>query len=234
MRSAVKKSISKLHRMLPIEITVRRRGKTGADLDPLEHNTETGWNRTFSNKRVLSQYISAGRTELYDAIHEICLSSLPPTASRCVIGDVGCGLGDLLRIVSESYPGSAAYGYDFAKAPLDEAAKRFPGGTFSQHNIYDAPARQHDLTICSQTLEHLVDPDIALARLVEWTKPGGVIVLTVPDGRLDSYSGHINFWSLESWRSFVRKNVGGLKHEVVPIPPKSARIGNLGAVVFTS
>ena len=62
--------------------------------------------------------------------------------------------------------------------------------------------------ICTEVLEHLELPDVALKQMLHATRPGGVVFLTTPDGRVD-YSGlHINFWSPESWQIFVSRNSG--------------------------
>ncbi|MEG2336387.1 MAG: hypothetical protein RSC04_01440, partial [Bacteroidales bacterium] len=36
---------------------------------------------------------------------------------------------------------------------------------------------------------------------------GGTLVISVPDGRKDTYSGHIQFWSPESWAVFIEDNM---------------------------
>ena len=34
---------------------------------------------------------------------------------------------------------------------------------------------------------------------------GGLVLVTVPDGRADKFAGHINYWCEESWEVFVEK-----------------------------
>jgi hypothetical protein len=58
-----------------------------------------------------------------------------------------------------------------------------------------------DTVFCCETLEHLLIPSKALKNLLNATN--FKCVLTVPDGRTDTYPGHINFWSEESWGSFL-------------------------------
>ena len=41
---------------------------------------------------------------------------------------------------------------------------------------------------------------------------GGILLVTVPNGRIDTFAGHINFWSPESWDIFVAENSGGFKY----------------------
>jgi hypothetical protein len=56
-----------------------------------------------------------------------------------------------------------------------------------------------------ETLEHLLHPGEALRNLLEASRR---CILTVPEGRKDSFRGHINFWSLESWEVLCRDNAG--------------------------
>jgi hypothetical protein len=41
----------------------------------------------------------------------------------------------------------------------------------------------------------------------------GVLVVTVPDGRNDTFLGHINFWSPESWKIFIEAQCKDFKYE---------------------
>ena len=81
-----------------------------------------------------------------------------------------------------------------------------------------------NIIFCSEVFEHMIAPDQSLTALIPLLAPGGTLILTVPNGRNDqssagerrddtrddtSYSGHINFWSPESWTFFLRKNVQG-------------------------
>ena len=34
----------------------------------------------------------------------------------------------------------------------------------------------------------------------------GVLILTVPNGKIDTFMGHINFWSPESWAIFLKEH----------------------------
>jgi len=49
-------------------------------------------------------------------------------------------------------------------------------------------------------LEHLEAADVAIRRMLGVCRPGGTIVITVPDGRRDTFAGHFNFWTPESFR----------------------------------
>ena len=39
-------------------------------------------------------------------------------------------------------------------------------------------------------------------------------MITVPNGRIDTFEGHINFWSPESWKVFIESNISDQEFEV--------------------
>jgi ubiquinone/menaquinone biosynthesis C-methylase UbiE len=85
-------------------------------------------------------------------------------------------------------------------------------------NVYEIPYPDHnfDLVTCTETLEHLERPKEALQEMFRILKPGGHLVVTVPDGTKDDWSGHVNFWSAEELRRIL------LPYEVrqvTPTPP---------------
>jgi hypothetical protein len=44
-------------------------------------------------------------------------------------------------------------------------------------------------------LEHVKQPERALAVLTRLCAPGGHVLVTVPDGAVDDWSGHESFWT---------------------------------------
>lgn len=49
---------------------------------------------------------------------------------------------------------------------------------------------------------------VTLKNLIGMVDKSGIALVTVPDGRIDTFEGHINFWSPESWEVFVKDLVG--------------------------
>lgn len=214
--------------------TVVRRASAADDLDvydAIQHNSLEGINEIFSDPKTLRGYVSAERARQYKHVVDLITEYLS-AGERHVFGDFGCGLGDLLALIAQRFPGQDYRGYDFADATLKVARERFPAGQFAKHDLYDDHPGQHSVVTCTQTLEHLLHPDMALGHLIDATAPDGILVLTVPDGRLDQYRGHINFWSPESWAAWLQKNVGGC--EVVTrrfAKSKKGHGANLAAVI---
>ena len=220
----------RLMQLTPYEVSRRRPLEPDEHYDVIDHNSVDGMDRLFSNADFLATYNSPGRKKLHAATLEWIVARKPPEGAY-LVGDFGCGPADFFVLMARAYGASTFYGYDFSPAVVRAAQHGFPSGAFQQHDIYTPPPRMHDITVCSQTLEHLVEPDVALARLIEATKTGGLLVLTVPDGRRDTYRGHINFWSRESWSSWLARRLGGRRHEVMLVARGDGSVGNLGAVV---
>lgn len=103
---------------------------------------------------------------------------LPPGGR---ILDVGCASGGLIALLRER----AAYaaGIELSASAAEAAAEI--ADVVVQASIEDRelpfePA-SFDLVVLADVLEHLADPDAALARAAGWARPGGAIVVSVPN-----------------------------------------------------
>jgi len=90
--------------------------------------------------------------------------------------DVGCGVGNDVRDL-----GACAIGLDPSRTMLGVAAPR--GGRYVCGTVEHLPIRLRSLAgvQADRVLQHVVDPDAAIAALVELVRPGGVIVVADPD-----------------------------------------------------
>jgi len=105
--------------------------------------------------------------------------------------DVGCNRGyDLLRL-SERYPSPylRLYGLDVSRDDMRVAVERVnsvekPGSfAFLLSVVEKIPFNDDafDAIICSEVVEHLPDPDVALREISRVLRPGGVLALTTPN-----------------------------------------------------
>ncbi len=122
------------------------------------------------------------------------------------IADIGCGNGNLLVSITKTFTPSKIYGFDFAESALTQAKEKLPNGSFNEHDIYNPLPQKYDM-LCTEVLEHLLHPEVALKNLINGMTEKGNLFITVPNGRIDTYKGHINFWSVESWKMFIQKNL---------------------------
>lgn len=104
-------------------------------------------------------------------------------ASAIPILDVGCGTGNLAKpLASLGYP---MLGIDIDGASVEEAARdaRLPNARFAQTDPLTYRSESpYAVVVLSEVLEHLAEPARMLSHLRELLVPGGLLVLTVPNG----------------------------------------------------
>lgn len=126
------------------------------------------------------------------------------------IGDFGCGTGVLVSKLAEDFPCCKIIGFDFSKQKIERCKEFYRLGSenFQVSSVYDPIDRKFDLIVATEVLEHLEYPKQACANLLLGLNVGGRLFLTVPEGRNDTFPGHIHFWSPESWWLFIKDTVG--------------------------
>jgi len=169
----------------------------------LGHNSKEGLDEFYSDREMVESYLDY---DFYNRVIDLLQAHQIDCRDKNV-ADVGCGIGHLLRMISERSQPASLTGFDFSEAALKIARTVVPGARFSYFDIYEGTDLRFDLVFCVEVLEHLLHPERALSSVVRMIMPGGVAVITVPNGRTDTFDGHINFWSPESWEVFI-KNAG--------------------------
>jgi ubiquinone/menaquinone biosynthesis C-methylase UbiE len=97
--------------------------------------------------------------------------------------EIGCGAGHLLAQV----PSAHGFGIDLAESLLAKAARRLTKrGTLVQGDAEHLPFRDGawERVYCSEVLEHLPSPAVALAEMRRIIAGGGVAVVSVPNEKL--------------------------------------------------
>jgi 2-polyprenyl-3-methyl-5-hydroxy-6-metoxy-1,4-benzoquinol methylase len=163
-------------------------------------NTRRAYQRLYSSDRLLDEYLAPTRLAFYGQV-ATTVADLKPSS----VIDVGCGTGHLLRAVLDRTVVVDAVGIDYAPAAIARAEKVVPEASLAVGDLtVFTSERTFDVVLCTEVLEHLRDPEDARATLARLARPLGHIVATVPDGENDEWEGHVNFWSLEEFRSFLR------------------------------
>lgn len=163
------------------------------------------------------------------------LSELVALAGPRTIHEVGCGEGFwVLRWMTDGY---VVRGTDFSSeviALARENATRagMPADVFHTRSIYDIKAVEDraDLIVCSEVLEHLEEPERALAVLSEVATQN--IILTVPREPLwrilnvvrgrylpqwGNTPGHVQHWSKRDFLELAERFLE-LDHIRTPLP----------------
>jgi 2-polyprenyl-3-methyl-5-hydroxy-6-metoxy-1,4-benzoquinol methylase len=124
--------------------------------------------------------------------------------------DASCGTGDCLKMLREEYGCRHLSGTDISRVALAITMETCPQAELHELDLLkEKLSGDFDIIFCQQVLEHLVEPETALRNLISMLRPNGVLVITVPDGRLDDFAGHIHFWGTDSLPIFLRKELPG-------------------------
>lgn len=94
--------------------------------------------------------------------------------------DLGCNRGYYLK----EFKNGTRYGIDIAWSVLREAKKRIPQAYFVQGDIQQLQfirSNSMDAILCSEVIEHLLNPEKVFAETFRILKPGGKMLITTPN-----------------------------------------------------
>lgn len=180
--------------------------------NPIEHNTKERLDELYSNPEVVTRYIDNQRIAFYKNIIEICCQKGIQFRQKNV-ADIGCGTGHLLKFIEEQSQAASLTGFEYSASAITVAKTICPEAFFQEYDLYQNPDHSFDVIFCIEVLEHLLYPEKALQNCLKMLVHNGVLIMTVPDGRKDTFLGHINFWSPESWNIFIESQCKELKYE---------------------
>jgi 2-polyprenyl-3-methyl-5-hydroxy-6-metoxy-1,4-benzoquinol methylase len=137
-----------------------------------------------------------------------CVDQLAKMFHCTHIIDVGCGDGTKLEPLHQNYE---IFGIDYGDN-LEKCRKTFQFGTWLEYNLENS--KPIDLSekilktaaiICSDVIEHLVDPSILLTNLKNFLKYSPFCVLTTPERDLtrgvDHFGPPDNPYHIREWNS---------------------------------
>ena len=125
--------------------------------------------------------------------------------------EIGCGTGYVLAGIRENFPGMRLVGSDIFTDGLVFARARLPGV-----ELYQMDARriflesEFDVVGAFDVVEHLVEDERALAQMFNAARPGGGLLVTVPQQRYlwsasDQFAMHQRRYSRAELRAKVRR-----------------------------
>ncbi len=162
-------------------------------------NSRRAYDALYGSRELLDEYLVPSRLAFYDEVAAACAELRPASTV-----DLGCGTGHLLRALLDRLPQVRVLGVDHAASGIDVARELVPEARFMVGDLYRLnPPERFELVLCTEVLEHLTRPREGLERIVEWCAEGGRVAITVPDGAIDAFEGHENFWSEDELRDFL-------------------------------
>jgi SAM-dependent methyltransferase len=143
---------------------------------------------------------TAPRERIYDNAGNPALCALLAPGARRVL-DVGCGAGANAALLRARDPGSTIEGITFSAAEAELARPHLERCwllDLEQSWPAELEAARFDALLCSHVLEHLREPSAVLARLARLVRPGGCVLIAVPNvlcwrQRLAFLAGHFEY-----------------------------------------
>jgi ubiquinone/menaquinone biosynthesis C-methylase UbiE len=130
------------------------------------------------------------RIGLTNYLREQWIFRMLPIKPSDVVADIGCAAGRQTLLAAER--GQRAIGTDIAKSFVDAATAFAQQRGITNASFLMCPIEQLqipdasvDALICSEVLEHVLNPETALRELYRILKPGGLALITVPNMNAD-------------------------------------------------
>ena len=184
---------------------IKRIQKNQTIKDPIHHNSCEEINRYYSDPSYIKTCLDNNHQLFFKDILNILIDKQIVLDGK-VIADVGCGIGVLCSIILDFYKPQSIIGLEYSNKAIEAAKINCPNAEFGEINILDVDSHYthaFDIVFCLEVLEHLEYPNLALKNLIQMVHEKGVLVISVPNGRKDTFLGHIHFWSPESWKLFI-------------------------------
>ncbi|MDO8632365.1 MAG: class I SAM-dependent methyltransferase [Phycisphaerales bacterium] len=141
------------------------------------------WNDEFAREYDIDEYYarSGFLIRWIERIRLRCIRELLDARPDDRVLEVGCGGGHVLRM----FPQCNLTGVDVSGEMLAKARRNLDGYPVrllkGELAALDLPEHSFDRIICTEVLEHVVDPDALLAEMRRLLAPDGRIVVTFPN-----------------------------------------------------
>lgn len=108
------------------------------------------------------------------------MARIPPIEA-CTVYDLGCGPGNITRILAERWPAARVIGVDGSADMLAKARHQAPSVEFVQADLAVwTPSAPAELVFSNATFQWLGDHERLFPRLLSFAAPGGVLAVQMP------------------------------------------------------
>ncbi|MBD1896732.1 class I SAM-dependent methyltransferase [Coleofasciculus sp. FACHB-129] len=125
--------------------------------------------------------------------------------------EIGCGTGFVLAGIEKAFPKLTLSGSEIFSTGLAFAAQRLSKADLFQMDACKIPFEEEfDIIGAFDVLEHIKEDRIVLAEMYRATKPGGGIILTVPQhpwlwSQADDYAHHVRRYRAQELKTKVQR-----------------------------
>ena len=125
--------------------------------------------------------------------------------------EIGCGTGFVISAISKRFHEARLLGSEYFEEGLVYARQRVPGAEFTQMDARHIPFESElDSIGAFDVLEHIEEDEVVLQQICKALKPGGVVLITVPQHRwlwsaVDEYACHVRRYGANELHIKVRK-----------------------------
>ena len=113
-----------------------------------------------------------------NSIYKHILKYIPDTDANSKILDIGCGAGNLLKIIKSKINDAEFFGVDLIQYP---GADHFQLIKQNLNEKFVFTENELDLVISTEVIEHLENPRLFLREIAKITRVGGQIIITTPN-----------------------------------------------------
>ena len=200
------------------------------------------WNDQFSREHDIDDYYTASSLPIrwIEGRRLTQIRAMLDVRPQDRVLEVGCGGGHVLQLFGEA----ELTGVDVSGAMLERARRNLQGRpvTLLKGELHelDLPSASFDKIVCTEVLEHTVDPAAVLEEISRLVRPEGRVVITFPNDRLilrvkrllhqsrltstpwfrrvswgaDDY--HLHVWSVGEMRSLLERHFAVTNERFVP------------------
>lgn len=159
-------------------------------------NTKENWEVQYAKK-----------VKVAERKNEWMYEYLLPVIKGCEsILEIGCGMGETVNLCKKMIPHAKVTGNDFSDTAINKARELYPDIAFIACDAMELTGK-YDLVICSQTLEHVDEPEKMVRKIKELGKR---VFITVPwpnSGLDNGVHWHINRFYPEDFKEWLGEGV---------------------------